>query len=60
MKTLIEKFISDLRELDTYNVDLDSEGDLYTERNIDGIWISSYSLECLIDEFEDNIKKELQ
>ena len=57
MNKLIEKFISDLRMMDTYKVDLDSEGDLYIERHIDGIWISAWSLECLIDEFEENLNK---
>ena len=53
----IKEFIQNLRELDTYNVDLSSEGELYTERNIDGVWVSAYSLECLIDEFEKELEK---
>jgi len=53
----IKEFIQHLRELDTYNVDLSSEGELYTERDIDGAWISAYSLECLIDEFENELEK---
>lgn len=57
MNKLIDKFISDLRMMDTYKVDLDSEGELYIERHLDGIWINAWSLECLIDEFEENLNK---
>lgn len=53
----IKEFIQQLRELDTYNVDLSSDGDLYPERDIDGAWINAFSLECLIDEFENELEK---
>lgn len=53
----IKEFIQQLRELDTYNVDVSSDGDLYTERDIDGAWIIAFSLECLIDEFENELEK---
>lgn len=51
----VKKFIKDLREMDAYNVEVDVDGYLYVERNIDGPWVNVYSLECLIDEFEDDI-----
>lgn len=53
----INQFIAELRAIDTYNVDVDSDGFLYTERNVDGIWINAWSLECLIREFEKSLNQ---
>lgn len=48
----INEFIAELRSIDTYIVDVDSDRFLYTERNLDGRWVDVYSLERLIKEFE--------
>lgn len=48
----IKSLVEQLKELDTYNVDLDSEGFLYVERNVEGNWINAFSLDCIVDELE--------
>ena len=48
----IKEFVEQLRAMDTYRVDVDSDGDLFYERQPNANWINSFSLECLIDEFE--------
>ena len=48
----IKSLVVQLRELDTYRVDTDSEGFLYVERNVDGNWINAFSLDCIVDELE--------
>jgi hypothetical protein len=52
----IDQFIQELRTMDTYHVDIDSTGEHYCERHPDGEWVDAYSLECLIDEFENSRK----
>lgn len=51
----IKKFIKDLREIDSYKVDISADDELYVERNMDGPWVNLFSLECLVDEFEDDV-----
>jgi len=48
----IKEFVEQLRAMDTYRVDTDSDGDLFYERQPNANWINAFSLECLIDEFE--------
>jgi hypothetical protein len=48
----IKEFVEQLRAMDTYRVDVDSDGDLSYERQPNADWINAFSLECLIDEFE--------
>lgn len=48
----IKALVEQLRELDTYNVDIDSEAFLYVERNVDGNWMNAFSVECIADELE--------
>lgn len=50
----IRQFIAELRELNTYNVDVDSDGFLYTERSLDGVWVSAWDLESVIARFENS------
>ena len=52
MNTDIKKFIEELKTLDTYRVFLDSDDLIDSERHFDGEWISAYSLQCLIEDFE--------
>lgn len=52
MKTDIKKFIEELKTLDTYRVFLDSDDLIDAERHVDGEWVSVYSLQCLIEDFE--------
>lgn len=48
----IKEFLEQLRAMDTYRVDVDSDGYLFHERQPNADWINAFSLECLIDEFE--------
>ena len=52
MNTDIKKFIEELKTLDTYRVFLDSDDLIDSERHVDGEWVSAYSLQCLIEDFE--------
>lgn len=65
IKLMVFDFIKDLKELDSYDVTIghDCGGNgiysyLETERNVDGQWINNYSLSCLVESFEERIKRE--
>lgn len=55
MNENIKHFIEELKTLNTYRVFLDSDGFIDGERHVDGEWVSAYSLQCLIEDFEKSL-----
>jgi hypothetical protein len=53
----INEILTELKELQTFNIDIGSDCDLYVERNVDGPWVSLYDIETLIQKIESKLEK---
>ena len=51
----IKALVEQLESLDTYKVNVDSDGDLYCERHVEGQWVNADSLFNIVDDLKQEL-----